>query len=401
MFRKSNLWLKARDCLVLGRQFSKLHGKPRKVSKFASGVAITTGLVGAAVYYIQKDAISYPVHARFNAKNIRDVCNTYMAKPVTDIYELERNADLISSKMEHLIMKTQVDVCKELERLEGTKFEVDEWKKENKTGGGVTCVLQDGKVFEKAGVNVSVVRGSLSPGLEKQMKSRGKDFKRLKDGTLPFVAMGVSSVIHPTNPHCPTLHFNFRYFEVVDGKGERTWWFGGGCDLTPMYLVEDEVKHFHKTWKAACDKHDPSYYEKFKKWCDEYFFIKIRNERRGVGGIFFDDLETENPQDALDFVTSCTGAIIPSYIPIIENNMNRDFTEEQKTWQQLRRGRYVEFNLIYDRGTKFGFQTPGARIESILMSIPLTARWEYMHTPKLGTPEYELWEVLKEPRDWV
>nr|XP_039250299.1 oxygen-dependent coproporphyrinogen-III oxidase, mitochondrial-like [Styela clava] len=401
MLRKPDLLNKTRKWLVFHRGYARFNGSHEKLSKFATGIAVMTGMVGGVVYCLEKYGISYPVHARFNAKNIRDVCNTYMAKPVTDIYELERNADKVSSKMEHLIMKTQVDICRELERLEGRNFAIDEWSKENNTGGGVTCILQDGKVFEKAGVNVSVVRGSLSENLEKQMRARGKHYTRKKDGTLPFVAMGVSSVIHPTNPHCPTLHFNFRYFEVVDGKGKRTWWFGGGCDLTPMYLVEDEVTQFHKAWKNACDKHDPSYYEKFKKWCDDYFFIKIRNERRGVGGIFFDDLEAENPQEIFDFVTSCCGAIIPSYIPIIESNMNKEFTEEQKAWQQLRRGRYVEFNFIYDRGTKFGFVTPGARIESILMSLPLTARWEYMHTPKLGTPEYELLEVLKEPRDWV
>lgn len=299
-------------------------------------------------------------------------------------------------------MATQFKVCKAIEKLEPSqKFIIDKWAKENKTGGGVTCVLQDGQVFEKAGVNISVVCGSLTEGAEKQMSSRGKKFLRHEDGTLPYVAMGVSSVIHPTNPHCPTIHFNYRYFEVTNIDGTKTWWFGGGTDLTPMYLDEADVKLFHSTLKEACDKHDPEYYPKYKKWCDEYFHITMRGECRGVGGIFFDDLEANDAGTVLEFIKSCTEAIIPCYVPIIEKNVDKKFSESEKAWQQVRRGRYVEFNLIYDRGTKFGFVTPGARIESILMSLPLTARWEYMNIPQEGTKEYELWQVLKTPKDWV
>uniref|UniRef100_H2ZGQ2 Oxygen-dependent coproporphyrinogen-III oxidase, mitochondrial n=1 Tax=Ciona savignyi TaxID=51511 RepID=H2ZGQ2_CIOSA len=329
--------------------------------------------------------------------------NKFMALPVTDLAVLNQNQDEVATQMEMMIMETQSKVCKAIEALEdgGQKFLVDKWSKDNSTGGGVTCVLQDGTVFEKAGVNVSVVHGNLTKGAEKQMRARGKQFQRLKDGTLPFIAMGVSSVIHPTNPHCPTIHFNFRYFEVTGRNGEKTWWFGGGTDLTPMYLDENDVKHFHTELKKACDVHDKEYYPNFKTWCDDYFMITIRGERRGVGGIFFDDIEGPDAQSALEFVTSCANAIIPCYVPIITKNKYKSFTEEQKQWQQLRRGRYVEFNLIYDRGTKFGFQTPGARIESILMSLPLTARWQYMHTPKLGSMENQLLDVLKSPRDWV
>ena len=326
-----------------------------------------------------------------------------MALPVTPLKQLQENHHLMRSKMEILIMETQFKVCQAIEKLETLKkFKVDKWSKENNTGGGVTCVMQDGEVFEKAGVNVSVVCGSLSEAAEKQMRStRGKKFNRHEDGTLPFVAMGVSSVVHPTNPHCPTIHFNYRYFEVTNLDQSKTWWFGGGTDLTPMYLDEADVKLFHNELKSACDKHNDSYYPDYKKWCDKYFHIPIRGECRGVGGIFFDDLETEDPATAFEFIKSCTKAIIPCYVPIIEKNKSKQFSTEEKRWQQVRRGRYVEFNLIYDRGTKFGFNTPGARIESILMSLPLTSRWEYMHEPEEGSKEYDLWQVLKNPRDWV
>lgn len=327
----------------------------------------------------------------------------FMASPVTDMKRLLLTPYEITSKMELLIMEIQADVCKAVEALEdsGKKFFVDKWKKDNNTGGGITCVLQDGEVFEKAGVNVSVVHGNLPEGAEKQMRSRGKHFMRNEDGSLPFVAMGVSSVIHPTNPHCPTIHFNYRYFEVTSADGTKTWWFGGGTDLTPMYVDVSDITHFHGELKKACDRHGSDLYAKYKKWCDDYFYIKMRGERRGVGGIFFDDVEEPSPEDALSFVSSCAHAVIPSYMPIIAKNKHRYFTKQEKQWQQMRRGRYVEFNLVYDRGTKFGFQTPGARIESILMSLPLTARWEYMHLPKLGSKELELVEILRNPIDWI
>jgi len=332
-----------------------------------------------------------------------EIClDEFMAEPVTPLKELQEKQNLMKNKMETLIMKTQFHCCKAIEKLEGSKkFKIDKWEKENQTGGGVTCVLQDGVVFEKAGVNISVVHGSLTEAAEKQMSSRGKKFQRHDDGTLPFVAMGVSSVIHPTNPYCPTIHFNYRYFEVTNTDGSKTWWFGGGTDLTPMYLDESDVKHFHKTLKDACEPHDKTYYPKFKKWCDEYFYIPIRGECRGVGGIFFDDLDSPDIESVFNFIKSCSSAVIPCYIPIIEKNKDKKFGENEKLWQQVRRGRYVEFNLVYDRGTKFGFVTPGARIESILMSLPLTARWEYMNVPEVGTNEYELWQILKNPKDWI
>ncbi|ELU03638.1 hypothetical protein CAPTEDRAFT_91255 [Capitella teleta] len=307
----------------------------------------------------------------------------------------------IKTRMELLIMRIQGEVCHALEKADGdTKFKVERWfRKEG--GGGVTCVMQDGTVFEKAGVNVSVVQGNLPAAAAQQMRAR-RALKVDEGGELAFFAAGVSSVIHPKNPNVPTMHFNYRYFAVVDSDGKETWWFGGGIDLTPMKeLVEEDVVHFHKTLKQACDKHDPKYYPDFKKWCDKYFFITHRGESRGVGGIFFDDLDQRNQDDLFKFVTSCAEAVMPSYLPIVEKHKERGYSYSDRQWQLLRRGRYVEFNLVYDRGTKFGLYTPGARIESILMSLPLYAKWEYDHHPAPGSKQEELLSVLKNPRDWV
>ncbi|KAJ8315339.1 LOW QUALITY PROTEIN: hypothetical protein KUTeg_007489 [Tegillarca granosa] len=282
----------------------------------------------------------------------------WMSDPITDVEELE-----------------QGEVCRALEaEEEDKKFLVDRWKREQ-GGGGITCVLQDGSVFEKAGVNISVVYGNLPAAAVQQMRSRGKD---LKGDSFPFFATGISAVIHPKNPNVPTVHFNYRYFEVEDGSGKKQWWFGGGTDLTPSYLVEEDVVHFHKTLKTACDKHNKEFYPKYKKWCDDYFFIKHRGERRG----------------------SCAESVLPSYIPLVKKHKNDGYSLLDRQWQLLRRGRYVEFNLMYDRGTKFGLYTPGARYESILMSLPLNARWEYMHVPKPGSKEEEMLDALRKPRNW-
>ncbi|GBP83102.1 Oxygen-dependent coproporphyrinogen-III oxidase, mitochondrial [Eumeta japonica] len=348
--------------------------------------------------------------------------------------------------------------CQQLMRLkqEDAKFKVDRWERKE-GGGGITCVLQDGRVFEKAGVNISIVSGTLPPGAVQQMRSRGKKFDQ---NELPFFAAGVSAVIHPRNPMVPTIHFNYRYFEVQDKDVPRgrpiivewerdarhsagslvrlkveeltivitcliflfnveslntgqdnnntttlhdgkQWWFGGGTDLTPYYLFEEDAILFHRVLKQACDAHDSSYYQRFKKWCDDYFHIEHRGERRGVGGIFFDDLDTPSQSEAFAFVTDCAEAVIPSYIPIVKKRKDAGYGYHERQWQLLRRGRYVEFNLIYDRGTKFGLYTPGARYESILMSLPLNAKWEYMNIPKPGSPEEKLMQVLKVPRDWL
>ncbi|WAQ87501.1 hypothetical protein PtA15_8A405 [Puccinia triticina] len=293
-----------------------------------------------------------------------------------------------------------------------TTFRWDHWERAS-GGSGTSCILQEGAVFEKAGVNVSIVHGSLPPAAVAQMRHRlDEDRFGWWDGKqdLPFFACGISLVVHPHNPMAPTVHLNYRYFEVLDPSSSqeegttnpKVWWFGGGTDLTPSYLFPDDAKHFHTHLKTQCDKHNPSFYPDFKAWCDRYFLIPHRNERRGIGGIFFDDLSGD-PNQLFHFVRDLGDHFLPSYLPIIERRQWMRFSDHHKRWQQLRRGRYVEFNLVYDRGTKFGLATPGARIESILMSLPLTSRWEYMSD--LGTEansaEKELLEVLKEPREWA
>ncbi|XP_030035550.2 oxygen-dependent coproporphyrinogen-III oxidase isoform X1 [Manduca sexta] len=344
----------------------------------------------------------------------------YMAEPITPIDQLEKNPDDMKTQMELLILRIQAEFCKALEKEEDqawddektvddydfdndiflpspeAKFKVDRWQRKE-GGGGITCVLQDGRVFEKAGVNISVVSGTLPPAAVQQMRSRGK---KLENAELPFFAAGVSAVIHPRNPMVPTIHFNYRYFEVRDKDGVQ-WWFGGGTDLTPYYLNEEDAKHFHLTLKHACDAHDDTYYARFKKWCDDYFYIPHRGERRGVGGIFFDDIDSPDQQSAFKFVTSCAEAVIPSYIPLVKRHKDDAYGYHERQWQLLRRGRYVEFNLMYDRGTKFGLHTPQARYESILMSLPLNAKWEYMNVPKPNSEEEKIMKVLKEPRDWL
>ncbi|XP_076258847.1 oxygen-dependent coproporphyrinogen-III oxidase [Rhynchophorus ferrugineus] len=331
----------------------------------------------------------------FSAKSTMDTKN-FMAPPITPVEKLEKNADDMKTKMELMIMKVQHEVCRALENEDTTKFKIDRWERKE-GGGGISCVLQNGKVFEKAGVNISVVEGTLPPSAVAQMRSRGK---RLEEGTLPFFAAGISAVIHPVNPMVPTIHFNYRYFEVQSGN-EIQWWFGGGTDLTPYYLNTADCIHFHNTLKQACDKHDLSYYPKFKKWCDDYFHVVHRGERRGIGGIFFDDLDKPDQEKCFKFVTDCANAVLPSYIPLVQRHKIANYTKVEREWQLLRRGRYVEFNLIYDRGTKFGLHTPGARYESILMSLPLYAKWEYMHEPSKESPEGTLLEVLRNPREWA
>ncbi|KAL1510000.1 hypothetical protein ABEB36_004660 [Hypothenemus hampei] len=333
--------------------------------------------------------------ALFTTKNELNTKN-FMAVPITPLDRLAQRPDDMKTKMEVIIMEIQSEVCKALEKEDTVSFKVDRWERQE-GGGGITCVLQNGKVFEKAGVNISVVQGELPPSAVAQMRSRGK---KLEDGKLPFFAAGISAVIHPVNPMVPTIHFNYRYFEVQSGN-ETQWWFGGGTDLTPYYLNVADCIHFHSTLKEACDKHDKSYYPKFKKWCDDYFHVVHRGERRGVGGIFFDDLDTPSKEECLNFVTDCAKAVIPSYIPLVKRHKMANYTKVEREWQLLRRGRYVEFNLIYDRGTKFGLYTPGARYESILMSLPLYAKWEYMNQPPKDSPEEALLEVLRNPREWV
>ena len=331
-------------------------------------------------------------------------------------------------RMEALILEHQKRIVFALEQLDGKKFRKDEWHRPH-GGGGTSCVLQEGNVFEKAGVNTSIVYGELPrPAIEK-MRADHKSFVDSEVDKLNFFAAGISLVLHPHNPMAPTVHLNYRYFETSDprdpvnvtGNAEHNWWFGGGTDLTPSYLFEEDAAHFHRTIKAACDKHDKEYYPRFKQWCDNYFRIPHRNESRGLGGIFFDDLDAstcpaaKNPQEELfQFVVSGLESFLPSYLPIVKRRKDMPYLPQHKEWQQIRRGRYVEFNLVNDRGTSFGLRTPGARVESILMSLPLTARWEYME-PVSGTgvednledesserkKEREVMQVLRTPKDWA
>ena len=307
-------------------------------------------------------------------------------------------------RMERFIREQQSIIVQALEKLDGTKFRTDTWIRPT-GGGGTSCVLQGGHVFEKAGVNISIVYGTLPrPAIEK-MRVNHKALDPYVE-SLEFFAAGLSMVLHPHNPMAPTVHLNYRYFETVDPNHRdksNAWWFGGGTDLTPSYLFDEDAIHFHRTIKDACDKHDRAYYPRFKKWCDEYFNVKHRNETRGVGGIFFDDLDEEEKdrEQLFSFVQDCLGAFLPSYLPIVQKRKDMPFGEKEKEWQQVRRGRYVEFNLVHDRGTSFGLNTPGARVESILMSLPLTAKWMYMHEPDKGSREERLVNVLKEPIDWV
>lgn len=278
----------------------------------------------------------------------------------------------------------QDQICAGLEQLDGPgRFRQDSWEREG-GGGGRSRVLMDGQLFEKAGVNFSEVHGQMSEEFAAQVPGEGRD----------FTATGVSLVLHPRSPMVPTVHANFRYLT----KGSK-WWFGGGADLTPYYPYLEDVVHFHRVWKAVCTRHPaPVDYERFKKWCDDYFFLHHRGEARGVGGIFFDYLDGER-EPLFAFIRDCGQAFLDAYVPIARRRAEEPYSPEQRRFQEFRRGRYVEFNLIYDRGTLFGLKT-GGRVESILMSLPPQVRWLYDHHPQPGTREAELLEFLK-PRDWA
>lgn len=308
-------------------------------------------------------------------------------------------------RMEKFVKEKQMEIVQALEAVDGSKFQVDEWQRKE-GGGGITCVLQDGNVFEKAGVGISVVYGSLPKAGIIKMRANHKnlvDGEKIPD-SLEFFAAGLSLIVHPKNPMAPTVHLNYRYFETAKPDGTSgAWWFGGGSDLTPNYIFDEDAVQFHRSLKDACDGHNKDYYPRFKKWCDEYFYNKHRNESRGIGGIFFDDLDetVQDKENLFAFIKDSLDSFAPTYTAIVNRRKDMPFTEEEKEWQQIRRGRYVEFNLVHDRGTSFGLNTPGARVESILMSLPLTAGWKYMHEPKPDSREAKLVEVLKHPKEWV
>lgn len=292
------------------------------------------------------------------------------------------------------IQQLQDAICNRLEEIDQkAKFQEDLWQREE-GGGGKTRIIENGNVFEKGGVNISKVFGELPKTMQ--------DYFKVQD--VNFFACGLSLVLHPKNPFVPTVHANWRYFEMYDKEGNIVKsWFGGGQDLTPYYLFEEDAIHFHKTCKEACNKHNSEFYPKYKKQCDQYFWNTHRNEARGIGGLFFDYLQPTQEMTAekwFNFVTEIGNSFLQSYVPIAEKRKDISYTEENRKWQEIRRGRYVEFNLIHDKGTLFGLKTNG-RIESILMSLPPHVQWVYDHNPEKGSEEEKLIKVLKEPKEWI
>lgn len=320
-------------------------------------------------------------------------------------------------RISQFLKQLQDSICQRLEELDGqARFLEDQWERPE-GGGGRSRVIKDGALFEQGGVNFSEVWGKdLPPSILVQ---------RPEAAGHGFYATGTSMVLHPRNPYIPTVHLNYRYFEAGP-----VWWFGGGIDLTPYYPFHEDAAHFHRTLKQACDRHNPHYYPAFKLWCDEYFYLKHRQESRGVGGIFFDyqdhqgvlypisypgshsetkaalyskdvgPVQSRTWEDLFAFVQDCGNAFLPAYEPIVQRRRDIEYGDRERQFQLYRRGRYVEFNLVYDRGTIFGLQTNG-RTESILMSLPPLVRWEYNYRPEPGTPEAELYETFLKPQDWA
>ena len=302
---------------------------------------------------------------------------------------------LIKDQFSNHIRSLQTKICEELEKIDGKAvFTTDVWERPG-GGGGKTRVINNGNVFEKGGVNISIVHGELSPQASQQLQINGHS----------FFACGLSLVLHPLNPFVPTVHANWRYFEVYDKTGDTLdAWFGGGTDLTPYYVVEEDAVHFHSIQKKCCDNFDSSLYEKLKEQCDNYFCNHHRGgERRGIGGIFFDHCRgdaTRTIEFWKNFTETNGSVFLDGYLPIVIKRKNTAFNAPQKYWQEIRRGRYVEFNLLHDRGTLFGIRTNG-RTESILMSLPPTVRFDYSYAPTTGSEEDKLLHVLLKPRTWI
>lgn len=290
------------------------------------------------------------------------------------------------------LMQLQDTICTELEQEDGqARFEEDSWDRPQ-GGGGRTRIISDGAVFEKGGVAFSHVMGDQMPGsaTAHRPELEGRSWQ----------AMGVSLVIHPRNPYVPTSHANVRFFVAEKDGEEPVWWFGGGFDLTPYFPYREDVIHWHEVAKSACEPFGEAVYPKYKKWCDEYFYLKHRDETRGVGGLFFDDLNEWGFDKSFAFMQSVGNSYIPAYKPIVNKRKGREFGERERDFQLYRRGRYVEYNLVYDRGTLFGLQS-GGRTESILMSLPPLVTWKYNWSPEPNSPEAELYEHYLKPRDWL
>lgn len=297
----------------------------------------------------------------------------------------------MQNDIESYLLNLQKAICGAISQIDGKAFHVDEWVRPE-GGGGKTCILQDGNIFEKAGVNFSHVYGDSLPAAasahRKEIAGRG------------FDAMGVSLVFHPRNPYVPTVHFNIRFFLATREGEDPIWWFGGGFDLTPYYGFEEDCVHWHQTAREACKTLDENKYQEYKSNCDSYFFLKHRNEPRGIGGLFFDDLNEPGFEKSFDFMKSIGDHFLKAYAPIVEKRKDTLYGERERAFQLYRRGRYVEFNLIYDRGTLFGLQSAG-RTESILMSLPPLVKWDYDWHPEKDSPEERLTEYFLKPREWA
>jgi coproporphyrinogen III oxidase len=294
--------------------------------------------------------------------------------------------------VQQFLQQLQDNICAALEQTDGSAHFVEDAWQRPEGGGGKSRVLTGGKVFEQAGVNYSHVFGANMPA--------SATAHRPELAGRSFNACGVSLVIHPNNPYLPTTHANVRFF-IAEKDGEApVWWFGGGFDLTPYYPFEDDVVHWHQTAKTAVDPFGAEYYPAYKKWCDEYFYLKHRSETRGVGGLFFDDLNAPGFEQSFALMRAVGEAFIPAYLPIVERRKDMPYGEHQRQFQLYRRGRYVEFNLVYDRGTLFGLQS-GGRTESILMSMPPLVRWQYGYQPEPGSAEALLYERYLKPQDWL
>ena len=295
-----------------------------------------------------------------------------------------------AERVKAFLLQLQDEICQKLSAADGGDFQEDSWLREA-GGGGRSRVLRNGGVFEQAGVNFSHVHGDTMPA--------SATAHRPELAGRSFEAMGVSLVVHPHNPFVPTSHANVRFFIAEKPDADPVWWFGGGFDLTPFYGFEEDAVHWHSTARDICQPFGEDVYPNYKKWCDDYFYLKHRDEQRGIGGLFFDDLNTPDFDTAFSFMQAVGEGYTDAYLPILERRKNTDYGVREREFQLYRRGRYVEFNLVWDRGTLFGLQT-GGRTESILMSMPPLVRWEYSFEPKKGSPEAALSEFIK-VRDWV
>ena len=291
------------------------------------------------------------------------------------------------------LVQLQESICSDLESLDGRAiFEIDRWTKEDGSGSGITSVICDGNVFEKGGVNFSIVQGNKMPKSASALRPELEGRK--------YTALGVSLVMHPENPYIPTVHANVRFFVAEESGKEPIWWFGGGFDLTPFYGFDEDAVHWHTTAKKACLPFGEKVYSKYKKWCDDYFYLEHRDEQRGIGGLFFDDLNEGGFDRCFEFMKSVGNHFTDAYLPIVIKRKDTPYGEKERNFQLYRRGRYVEFNLIYDRGTLFGLQS-GGRTESILMSMPPEVKWSYQFQVEKDSEEEKLYNHYLKPKEWI